>query len=146
MKEIIVHPLPTLTTEIHDIPIPTPGPDELVIKVVAAGSNVKGTPQYHNPLLSLETDSTYIVDWVHITASKKSLNSGDDVSGTVHAIGDSVLATGEFKIGDRVAGLHRLSEPGGAYAEYAVVPASTTFIIPDKIKFEGTSEQPTTPL
>ena len=44
MKELIVHPFPILTTEIHDVPIPTPGPDELVIKVVVAGSNVKGTP------------------------------------------------------------------------------------------------------
>jgi len=42
MKEIIVHPLPSLTTELHDIPIPTPADDELIIKVVVAGSNVKG--------------------------------------------------------------------------------------------------------
>jgi NADPH:quinone reductase len=42
MKEIIVHPLPSLTTQVHDIPIPTPADDELLIKVVVAGSNVKG--------------------------------------------------------------------------------------------------------
>jgi hypothetical protein len=42
MKEIIVHPLPFLTTELHDISIPTPADDELIIKVVVAGSNVKG--------------------------------------------------------------------------------------------------------
>ena len=42
MKEVIVHPVPTLTAEIHDIDIPTPGEDEVVIKVIVAGSNVKG--------------------------------------------------------------------------------------------------------
>jgi NADPH:quinone reductase-like Zn-dependent oxidoreductase len=43
MKEAIVHPTPTLHTTIHDVPIPTPGPNEIVIKVIVAGSNVKGT-------------------------------------------------------------------------------------------------------
>jgi hypothetical protein len=42
MKEVIVHPLPTLTTEIHDAPIPIPESDQVIIKVVVAGSNVKG--------------------------------------------------------------------------------------------------------
>ncbi len=41
MKEVIVHPLPTLTTEIHDAPIPVPEPDQVIIKVAVAGSNVK---------------------------------------------------------------------------------------------------------
>jgi NADPH:quinone reductase-like Zn-dependent oxidoreductase len=43
MKEVIVHPLPDLTTSIHDVPIPIPKEDEVVIKVAVAGSNVKGT-------------------------------------------------------------------------------------------------------
>jgi hypothetical protein len=42
VKEAIVHPLPSITTEIRDGPIPTPGPDEVIIKVEVAGSNVKG--------------------------------------------------------------------------------------------------------
>lgn len=43
MKEIIVHPFPELHTTTHDIPIPIPGSNEIVIKVHAAGSNPKGT-------------------------------------------------------------------------------------------------------
>jgi NADPH2:quinone reductase len=43
MKEAIVHPLPTISVEIQDVPIPSPGPDQAVIKVEVAGSNVKGT-------------------------------------------------------------------------------------------------------
>ena len=42
MKEVIVHPHPTLHTTIHDIEVPIPGPNEVVIEVIVAGSNVKG--------------------------------------------------------------------------------------------------------
>jgi NADPH2:quinone reductase len=42
MKEAIVHPLPTISVEIRDVPIPSPGPDQVVIRVEVAGSNVKG--------------------------------------------------------------------------------------------------------
>ena len=42
MKEVVVHPGPPLTTEIHEVPIPIPQDDEIVIKVAVAGSNVKG--------------------------------------------------------------------------------------------------------
>jgi NADPH:quinone reductase len=44
MKEVIVHPLPTLTTEIHDVPILVPEHDQVIIRVSVAGSNVKGMP------------------------------------------------------------------------------------------------------
>jgi NADPH2:quinone reductase len=44
MKEAVVHPLPEISVEIHDVPIPSPSPDQVVIKVEVAGSNVKGTP------------------------------------------------------------------------------------------------------
>jgi hypothetical protein len=43
MKEAIVHPTPELHTTIHEVPIPEPGPDELVIQVIVAGSNPKGS-------------------------------------------------------------------------------------------------------
>lgn len=46
MKEVIVHPTPDLWTEIQEVPIPEPGPDEVVIKVIVAGSNVKGRFNY----------------------------------------------------------------------------------------------------
>lgn len=42
MKEVIVHPTPELWTEIHEVPIPEPGPNEVVVKVIVAGSNPKG--------------------------------------------------------------------------------------------------------
>jgi hypothetical protein len=42
MKSVVVHPLPTLTAEIVEESIPVPKSTELLIKVVVAGSNVKG--------------------------------------------------------------------------------------------------------
>lgn len=41
MKEVVVHPSPEIWTEITEVPVPQPGPNEVVIKVMVAGSNVK---------------------------------------------------------------------------------------------------------
>ncbi|KAK9238560.1 chaperonin 10-like protein [Lipomyces kononenkoae] len=122
MKEVIVHPLPRLRGEIREVPIPIPADDEVVIKVVVAGSNVK--------------------DWSHITALNIAANSGDDIAGVVYSMGTSVQKTAEFRVGDRVAAFHRMLTPGGAYAEYAVAPAHTTFIIPHNISFEEAATLP----
>ncbi|RFU33815.1 hypothetical protein B7463_g2579, partial [Scytalidium lignicola] len=122
MKEVIVHPSPELHTTIHDVPIPEPGPDEIVIKVIVAGSNVK--------------------DWLHITAQNISMNSGDDIAGIIYSIGNKVSATHEFAPGDRVAAFHPMLQPHGAYAEYAVAPMHTTFKLPDEISFEEAATLP----
>lgn len=42
MKEVIVHPTPELWTEVLEVSIPSPGPDEVLIRVIVAGANVKG--------------------------------------------------------------------------------------------------------
>ncbi len=83
-------------------PVPTPGPDELLIRVAAAGVNRpdvqqrKGAyppPPGASPVLGLE------------------------VAGEVVAAGGEARG---FGIGERVCGLAN----GGGYAEYCVVPAS----------------------
>jgi NADPH:quinone reductase len=122
MLEAVVNPLPELTVTVHDIPIPIPGPDEALIKVVAAGSNVK--------------------EWLHFTAQKISLNSGDDIAGLIHDLGPTAKARGDLRIGDRVAAFHQMGTGGGAYAEYAIAPAHTTFIIPENITFEEAATIP----
>jgi NADPH:quinone reductase-like Zn-dependent oxidoreductase len=65
--------------------------------------------------------------------SKKAHNAGDDLAGTVAAVGEDVT---EFHVGDRVAAFHEMLQPNGAYAEYAIAPAATTFHIPEKTSFE----------
>jgi len=122
MKEVIVHPTPDLWTEIHEVPIPGPGPNEVVIKVMVAGSNVK--------------------DWLHPTLQNNSLNSGDDIAGIIHALGSTAASTNEFHVGDRVAALHPLGSPHGAYAEYACAPYHTVFKIPTSTSYEEAATIP----
>lgn len=56
------------------------------------------------------------------------------MAGIVEAVGRDVF---EYKPGDRVAAFHRMGDRGGGYAEYAIAPASTTFILPPNIPFEA---------
>lgn len=119
MKEVIVHPSPDIWTEIVEVPIPKPGKDDVLIKVIAAGSNVK--------------------DWDHLTRLNISLNSGDDIAGVVHELGENVT---DLKVGERVAAFHPMMTPGGAYAEYAIAPSHTVFRIPDDMQFEEAATFP----
>jgi len=117
MKEAIVHP--GTKVEIVDSPIPQPGADQLVIKVVVSGSNPK--------------------DWKVPEWLNSSSNTGDDIAGIVHSIGENVF---EFKPGDRVAAFHEMRTPGGSFAEYALVWQHTTFHIPQKTTFEEAATLP----
>lgn len=139
MKELIVHPTPELHTSIHEVSIPEPGPDELVIKVIVAGSNPKGL----QPIQSSHNNfSNSQIDWSHLTAQNISLNSGDDIAGIVHSFGSSVQKTNEFIVGDRVAAFHPMMAPHGAFAEYAVAPQHTVFRIPEGTSFQGQCQAP----
>jgi 2-desacetyl-2-hydroxyethyl bacteriochlorophyllide A dehydrogenase len=122
--------------EIEEVPIPTPGPLDVLVKVVACG--VCGTD-------------------VHILEGKFPLFSpprviGHEYVGTVAAVGKEVT---RVKVGDRVAveqGLpcdrcyfcrdgrehqctHRYAHPGG-YAEYTCVLERMCHKLPDGLSFE----------
>ncbi|KAK9374271.1 chaperonin 10-like protein [Lipomyces chichibuensis] len=120
MKEAIVYGDP-LTVEIVDSPIPTPGDNEVLIKVEVSGSNPK--------------------DWKAPLYSKRPHNSGDDIAGTIVAVGKFVL---EFRPNDRVAAL--MGSRHGSFAEYAIAYAYTTFHIPDSVTFEEAATIPLTSL
>ncbi|KAH6951351.1 chaperonin 10-like protein [Fusarium avenaceum] len=117
MKEAIVKN--DSSVEIVDSPIPKPGPGEVLIKVVIAGTNPK--------------------DWKLPYYINKDFNSGDDVAGTVEAVGENVVG---FHKGDRVAAFHEMKAPHGAFAEYAIAPYFTTFHIPDSISYEEAATIP----
>ncbi|KAJ4364089.1 hypothetical protein N0V83_009544 [Neocucurbitaria cava] len=109
-----------LKTVIKDVPIPEPGPDQLVIQVIVSGSNPK--------------------DWKYPELiANYSGNSGDDIAGIVHSVGSNVW---EFKPGDRVASFHEMITPGGSFAEYAVGWQHTTFHLPKNVSFEEASTIP----
>ncbi|KAF4343585.1 NADPH2:quinone reductase [Fusarium beomiforme] len=117
MKEAIVKK--DISVEIIDSPIPKPGPGEVLIKVIIAGTNPK--------------------DWKTATILGKEMNSGDDIAGTVEAVGENVVG---FHKGDRVAAFHEMRTPHGAFAEYAIAPYYTTFHIPDSISYEEAATVP----
>ncbi len=114
MKEAIVAAGPSVT--IKDTPIPQIShPHQLIIRVVVSGSNPK--------------------DWKYPEFMKLTMNSGDDIAGVVHAVGDEVT---EFKVGDRVASFHEMRTAGGSFAEYAVGWDWSTFHLPKNTTYEGT--------
>ncbi|KAI0105836.1 GroES-like protein [Daldinia grandis] len=117
MKEALVAPGPKV--QIIDSPIPKPGADEVLIKVVVSGSNPKDWK---------------VPDWRNVT-----INQGDDIGGIVHEVGSNVT---EFKPGDRVAGFHQFLTPHGSFAEYAISPQHTTFHISQKTTFEEAAAVP----
>ncbi|KAK6813837.1 hypothetical protein RU639_010233 [Aspergillus parasiticus] len=117
MKEAIVRK--DTSVEIVDSPIPEPGPGHVLIKVILAGSNPK--------------------DWKIPIHSSREMNTGDDISGIVEAVGEHVV---EFHKGDRVAAFHEMITPHGAFAEYAIAPYYTTFHIPDSTSFEEAATVP----
>ncbi|KAK3674100.1 putative secondary metabolism biosynthetic enzyme [Recurvomyces mirabilis] len=119
MKEAIVHPGPRV--EIIDSPIPEPGPGQVVIKTIVSGSNPKDWK---------------VPEWME---DQPSMNQGDDIAGTIHAVGSNVT---EFRKGDRVAAFHEMTKPGGSYAEYSLAWAHTTFFIPEKTSFEEAAAIP----
>ena len=100
---------------VQDVPIPKPEPHQILIEVVVSGTNPKDWKQ---PLRVPAADGT---------------NSGDDIAGFVKELGSNVT---EFRVGDRVAGLHQMRTPGGSFAEYALVPETTTFHLPKSTSFE----------
>ncbi|KAF2748502.1 GroES-like protein [Sporormia fimetaria CBS 119925] len=117
MKEAIVGK--GCSVKIIDSPIPEPGPDQVVIKVVVSGSNPKDWK---------------VPEW--LTAEH---NSGDDIAGIVHSTGSNVW---EFQPGDRVASFHEMVKPHGSYAEYALAWQHTTFHIPKSVSFEDAASLP----
>lgn len=113
MKEAVIAEGPKVI--IQDVPIPKPGPGQVLTKVVVSGSNPK---DWKLPMWMKELPPA---------------NQGDDIAGIVEAVGDGVS---EFKKGDRVAAFHEMMSPHGSYAEYAISWAHTTFLLPSKTSFE----------
>ena len=112
------------TISIADVPIPDiSSPTEILVKVMAAGVNPKDWKMQSGTLTTISDTP----------------NSGDDIAGIVSKVGSAVK---EFRAGDRVAGLHELGTPHGAFAEYAILQEWTTFHIPDSMSFEQASTIP----
>ncbi|MEV1170965.1 NADP-dependent oxidoreductase [Nonomuraea sp. NPDC049784] len=88
-----------------DLPRPTPGPCEILVRVHAAGVNAADWKQRASGGLGLWEDPPAV---------------GWDVSGTVEDVGMGVTL---FQEGDHVFGMPRFPHQAGAYAQYVTAPA-----------------------
>ncbi|GAB3480341.1 NADP-dependent oxidoreductase [Nocardiopsis coralliicola] len=89
---------------VAEVPVPQPGPGEVLIRVHAAGVNP--TDYKHRSGRRFLGDPPYVLGW--------------DVSGTVAAVGMGVAL---FRPGDAVFGMLPYPHGAGAHAEFAVGPA-----------------------
>jgi NADPH:quinone reductase len=96
-----------------DIPTPSPGPGQALVKIVAAGVNFIDV-YYRNGLYPAPPPVVL----------------GNEGAGTVEAVGADVT---NLRPGDRVAFAIMAR---GSYAEYAVVPAWQLVKIPDSVDFK----------
>jgi NADPH:quinone reductase len=99
--------------QLAEVPVPEPGPGQLVIRVAAAGVN---------PV------DTYIRSGVYPNATVP-YTPGLDAAGTIEKCGPEV---GNWKPGDRI---YTNSTISGAYAESALCNAKTVFALPSNISF-----------
>jgi NADPH:quinone reductase len=95
-----------------DVPTPTPGPTDVIVKIAASGVN--------------------FIDVYFRTGLYKMpppVAIGSEAAGVIEAVGSDVT---EVVPGDRVA----YAMARGSYAEYAKVPAAQVVKIPDAVSFE----------
>ncbi len=97
--------------ELVEVPTPTPGPTQALVKIAASGVNF--TDVYFRTGL-------YKADFPIVL--------GNEAAGTVEAVGAEVT---EVAVGDRVA----YAMARGSYAEYAVVPGAQLVKIPAHLDF-----------
>jgi len=102
----------------EDVDLPVPGPNELLVKVAAAGVNFIDTYQRSG-----------------VYAMKYPFIPGSEAAGTVVQAGRDVAA---FSDGDRVA----TAEGGGAYAEYMLLDASKALPVPRGVSSEVAAALP----
>ncbi|KAJ7157752.1 chaperonin 10-like protein, partial [Mycena filopes] len=109
------------TCKLQDIDVPTLGPQEILVKVVAAAQNP--------------------TDWKTLLLHARPGNIlGCDFAGTVCKLGPEV-PPGVRTIGERVAGaVHGGISPNGAYSEYIAVDATLVIAIPDDVTFENAAQ------
>ena len=127
MHAILYHRYgPPDVVEYTDVEKPSPGPDEVLIRVHAASVNpydwhfLRGTPSF----IRLFTGF----------GKPKSPRLGADVAGIVEAVGPRIT---RFKPGDAVFGTCK-----GAFAEYACAPEKSLALMPENLTFQQAASIP----
>src|SRR5580765_3805193 len=113
---------------LKQLPVPEPGPDEILLRVESAGVGVWDPFEREGEFAKMfGTKATfpYVL--------------GSDGAGTVAAVGAQVH---RFKEGDHVYALALVNPKGGFYAEYAAVKADNVSPIPKKLSVEQAGVMP----
>lgn len=105
------------TLVVEDVPSPTPGPDDVLIDVHAAGVNFP---------------DTLIIQKKYQFVPELPFSPGGEVAGVVKAVGANVT---QWKPGDRVLA----STTWGGYAQEVVANASRAMPVPDQMDFATAS-------
>ncbi len=106
----------------HTLPVPKPGPDEILTRVESAGVGVWDPAESAGEMVGMmegEPQFPYVL--------------GTDGAGTVAAAGSNVT---DFQAGDRVYGAVFLHPTVGFYAEYTTVKAANAAHTPDQLSTE----------
>ncbi|XP_053325690.1 quinone oxidoreductase [Spea bombifrons] len=98
-----------------DVPVPSPGETQVLIRVHACGIN---------PV------ETYIRAGAYARIPSLPYTPGSDVSGVIEQVGKNVTS---FKNGDRVFTTGTIT---GGYAEYALASEDTVYHLPDQLSFK----------
>jgi NADPH:quinone reductase-like Zn-dependent oxidoreductase len=109
------------TAHVKNIPIPTPAPNEIRVRVQAIALN--------------PVDSLYVFNPLGSTGRL----IGSDFAGVVDTLGEAVSVS-DLNVGDRVAGFLQgacsVNERPGAFAEYLVCPWDLVWKISSAMRFE----------
>jgi NADPH:quinone reductase-like Zn-dependent oxidoreductase len=117
---------PPEVLRIEDVAIPSPGPGQVLVEVVATSVNLsdweclRGTPMYAR------------IGGMRAPARP---TLGSDIAGTVRAVGSGVT---RFQPGDEVYGEIRM----GGFAEYAIASQTALAFKPDELTFVEASTVP----
>ena len=114
-----------LATE--ELPVPTPGPHELLVEVRASSLNAL---DWH-----FLTGTPYLMRLLFGLRRPKRIVRGADVAGVVVAVGDSVT---RHAVGDAVFG----EGAGGGCGRYLTVGETTVAAIPEGVSFEAAGATP----
>ena len=126
---------PVEVLQVRDIPPPTIGPGEVLVRVRAAS--------VHPDVWHVVTGLPYVLRFMGAGLSRpKQRVPGTDLSGVVEAVGRDVsrLQPGEAVFGESHAGFQWVN--GGAFAEYAAVPQDVLVRKPDNVTFEQAAAVP----
>ncbi|KAK4895013.1 hypothetical protein LTR27_006880 [Elasticomyces elasticus] len=112
------------TANIQDIPQPSPGPNDLLVRVQAIGLN---------PIDPLYVSSP-------LAPSSQTRVIGSDFAGSITSLGPSVPSSSTLRIGDHVSGFLQgacsTNPRPGAFAEYLCVPWDLVWKLPDEMGAE----------